>query len=365
MEFHWTLVAHLRQFFRSVAPLASRERVERLVVAFSGGPDSLALLWGARQIGESEKIEVIAAHLDHAGDPGSAGRAAAAVQLAAELGLPCRSERASPGSGWAGESPEAANRRIRYRFLESVRRESGARWIATGHHLDDQAETVLLRLRFGSGLEGLAGIQPVRGAVVRPLLSWTRRQLAEILQANGLSPLADPTNRELAVPRNYLRHRVLPHLTGEDPELPRRLGRLAERVQSARAALDRRLANALEMVVDPRREGIAVRRAGFLRLPAELRPLALAALHRRAGVAYPAGRPAREELMRQLTDPKRPQRRVGCDCGGGWRWQQEQGGWLALRRASPVSLILFSDPGQEPSPESHVLLACGAEVTPR
>lgn len=346
------LPADLRRFFGGAAPLAAGERV---VVAFSGGTDSLALLWGLRQLAG---IEVVAAHLDHAGDPGSAGRAAAAARLAGELGLACRVERAEEPAR-TGESREAAGRRLRYAYLERVRRESGARWIATAHHLDDQAETLLLRLRFGSGLEGLAGIQPVRGAVARPLLSWTRQQLAAVLRENGLAPLEDPTNRELAVPRNRLRHRVLPHLAGEDPELPRRLAELAARVRSARAVLDRRLEEALEMRADPRREGIAVRRAGFLRLPAELRPLALAALHRRAGAEYPAGRPARAELMRQLADPN-PRRRVGCDCGGGWRWQQERGGWLALRRAPPVSLILFPDPGREPSPRIARSSPCDA-----
>lgn len=352
------LVDHLRQFFRSLAPSAGPPGDGRIVVAFSGGPDSLALLWGAHQLGEEDGLEVIPAHLDHAADPGSAERAAAASRLAARLGLRCRKGRAAAGAALPGESREAAHRRLRYQFLEEVRGETGARWIATAHHRDDQAETLLLRLRFGSGLEGLAGIQPVRGAVVRPLLSWTRGQLAAVLEESGLAPLEDPTNRELAVPRNHLRHRVLPRLAGEDPELPRRLAELAARVRSARAVLDRRLEEALEMRTDPRRDGIAVRRAGFLRLPAGLRPLALAALHRRAGADYPAGRGARGELMRQLTDPN-PRRRVGCDCGGGWRWQQERGGWLALRRAPPVSLILFPEPGREPSPgiarsSSHV-----------
>src|ERR1700709_330298 len=90
-----------------------------------------------------------AAHLDHAGDPGPAARAEAAAGLAARMGVPLVTERRQPGTS-RGDSAEAAGRRARYGFLERTRAALGARWIATAHHRDDQAETVLLRLLFGS-----------------------------------------------------------------------------------------------------------------------------------------------------------------------------------------------------------------------
>src|SRR3954470_17839462 len=246
------LLQRLEDFFR---PLA--ESGEGVVVAFSGGPDSTALLWGMAGIAPRLSLRLFAAHLDHALDAGSASRAAAAARLAARLGVPFVAARRGVLAG-SGESGEAAARRARYAFLEEVRQDAGARRVATAHHRDDQAETVLLRLLFGSGLEGLAGIRPVspgRGTVVRPLLGAPRAELAAAIPAE-LVPVDDPTNHDLAVPRNRVRHRLLPALDrGDrtdltdptDPGLASRLARLAGRARAAGAALDRRLASLLTL----------------------------------------------------------------------------------------------------------------------
>ncbi len=169
------LLDALATFFRDEAPLA---RGEGVVVAFSGGPDSTALLWGMSRLAAERGFRLAAAHLDHAMDPGSGGRAAAAARLAAALSVPLiagRAGQASTGRAGPAESAEAAGRRARYEFLERVREDFGARWIATAHHRDDQAETVLLRLLFGSGLEGLAGIRPLHGAVVAAAARFAAR----------------------------------------------------------------------------------------------------------------------------------------------------------------------------------------------
>jgi len=329
------LPATLESFFRATAPLDTGEGV---VVAFSGGPDSTALLWGMSRLAAHFPLRLHAAHLDHSLDPGSAARAAAAARIAFRFGVPLTLERREvPSLRRRSEGLEAAARRERYGFLEKVRQAQGARWIATAHHLDDQAETVLLRLLFGSGIEGLAGIRPVRGAVVRPLLDVTRATLAEAvaaaMAAAGVEPVDDPTNRDLAQPRSRLRHGVLPALTVEDPQAAERLARIAMRARGAAAALDHRLAAFLEP--QPLAGGgVGVRRDAFERLPEVLQPLALAALHRRAGAPYPAGAAARGELLRQLSARRGDSGNSGsaaCDCGGGWRWEAA-GGLLTLRR---------------------------------
>jgi tRNA(Ile)-lysidine synthase len=294
------LLDALAAFFRDEAPLA---RGEGVVVAFSGGPDSTALLWGMSRLAAERGFRLAAAHLDHAADAGSAGRAEAAGRLAALLGVPFLVERTTGRTGALagrpGESPEAAGRRARYEFLERTRQALGARWIATAHHRDDQAETVLLRLLFGSGLAGLAGVRPVHGAVVRPLLSLPRARLLDAVAVAGLAPVDDPTNRILSVPRNRVRHRLLPALAAEtgDPELPARLARLGTRARSAARAIDRLLSGRLAVV--PAEGGIAVGRAAVEALPEGLRPFAFAWLHRRAGAPYPAGEAARAELLRR------------------------------------------------------------------
>src|SRR5262249_30724900 len=157
-----------------------------------------------------------------------------------------------------GESLEVAGRRMRYERLAAHAREAGAHSIATANHRDDQAETVLLRLLFGSGLSGLAGIRPVasvgvagpaggppppppppRAPLVRPLLAVPKATLLAAVREAGLEPADDPTNRDLSVPRNHVRHRLLPALSAADaadaaePDLPERLARLAARAAGA------------------------------------------------------------------------------------------------------------------------------------
>lgn len=309
------LTTALEPFFREKAPLRPGDR---LVAAFSGGVDSTALLLGLSRLG----CALTAAHLDHGLDEGSAGRAVAAAGVAARLGVPFIAERrAVPALRRPGESAEAAARRVRYGFLEEVRVRLGARWVATAHHRDDQAETVLLRLLYGSGLEGLSGIRPVHGLVVRPLLGIPRSALREEVEAAGLPWVEDPANADLTVPRNRVRRLVLPA-----PHLSLRLARVAEKARSASAVLDHRLEKLLSPRLLP--DGVAVERRALLELPAELLPFALAGLHRRAGAPYPAGSAARAELLRQLgTEAER----ACCDCGGGWRWEAA-GDLLALRR---------------------------------
>jgi tRNA(Ile)-lysidine synthase len=335
----------LAAFFRNEAPLAPGDG---LIAAFSGGPDSTALLLGLARLG----LPVTAAHLDHGMDPGSAERARAAARIAERLGVPFVMERREVAR--RGESPEAAARRVRYGFLEEVRVREGARWIATAHHRDDQAETVLLRLMFGSGLEGLGGIRPVHGAVVRPLLGLSRKDLHASL--GDLEPVRDPTNEDLGLPRSRARHLLLPRL-GVDDLLPR----IADRARAAAARLERKASAHLD--VEEREDGsLAIERAALERLPAELQPFALARLHRRAGAPYPAGRAARAELLRQLggrLGDRLGENTAGCDCGGGWRWETA-GGLLVLRRMPPEEervadfSYTLGIPGELEIPESAV-----------
>ena len=305
------ILSALEAFFRDLRT----DPGDGLIAAFSGGPDSTALLLGLSKLG----YPVTAAHLDHAMDPGSAERARAAARIAGRLGVPFVMERREVLC--RGESPEAAARRVRYEFLEEVRVRTGARWIATAHHRDDQAETVLLRLMFGSGLEGLGGIRPMHGAVVRPLLGVPRRDL--LATVGDLETVQDPANRDLRIPRSRVRHLLLPRLEADDI-----LPRIASKARAASARLERKVSAHLD-VQEREDGGIAVERAALERLPAELLPFALAWLHRRAGAPWPAGSAARTELLRQLG-----QSRAACDCGGGWRWETA-GELLVLRRKPP------------------------------
>jgi tRNA(Ile)-lysidine synthase len=351
------LLSILEHFFSHTAPLSPGDGV---VVGFSGGPDSTALLLGLARLARGTPLTISAVHLDHGLDAGSTARAEAAARLAARIGVPLRTEsRDVPALCRSGESLEVAARRVRYALLFAVRDEIGARFVATAHHRDDQAETVLLRLLFGSGLAGLAGIPPLAGALVRPLLAAPRSALLAAVREAGLEPVEDPTNDDLGLPRNRLRHRILPALSGADPEFPARLARLAARAAGA----GRRIEAVADARLSPRSAGsgrVSISWCGFAELPEALRPFALAALHRRAGAPYPASGPARAELLRQLTRPGA----VGCDCGGGWRWE-------GRGDRTTGRLLLLPPPGGErrravPSGFTYTLPVpgVGSEVTP-
>ena len=347
----WSLLGHLEEFFHR-RPLAP---ADRLLVAVSGGIDSTALLWGMKRLESRLGLAVHAAHLDHALDAGSAARAAAVERLCESLRVPLTRERLErAGERRTGESSEAAARRRRYRFLELERRRLGARWVLTAHQADDQAETVLLRLLYGSGIAGLAGIAERRGRIVRPLLEVSRRQLRAELAASGLLPIDDPTNDDLTVPRNLVRHRLIPSLAPGWPTLVDDLTALGRAARGARRRLERLAAAETGM----RRDGslVSVDRAALCRLPDPLWPFALARATRLAGLTYPPGRDARRELRRQLAGGDD----VGCDQGGGWRWSA-RGDRLQLepapRPAEPQPFChSFTAPGEVEVPEAGVRL---------
>lgn len=181
----------------------------RLIVAFSGGPDSTCLLHLLRT--PSPARPLVAVHVDHKLDPESPERARRAREWAESRGVEFRLL-AVPVEDAAGSGPEAAARSARYRALAGIMRTGDC--LLTAHHADDQVETVLLRLLRGAGAAGLAGIQAVRrfgpGWLARPLLGWRRCEIERYLRSHDLGSLADPLNQDLELDRNYLRQVVLP-----------------------------------------------------------------------------------------------------------------------------------------------------------
>lgn len=181
-------------------------------VAFSGGPDSHALLHATAAARDQLGAPLRAIHVDHRLHPDSAVWASHCARQCQSLGIPLTQLRAAqPPPARAGETWA---REIRYTlFAEAL---ASDEMLLTAHHRDDQAETVLLRLLRGAGPEGLAGIPPVRalgsGQVGRPLLDVPRAALTEYAQEHALPVIADPGNADCRADRNFIRHRVLPLL---------------------------------------------------------------------------------------------------------------------------------------------------------
>lgn len=187
------------------------------LVAFSGGPDSVCLLHLLLDAGYRDRLRAI--HIDHGLDDQSAERARRAVYIAASMDVECRVESLALGAASHHGGVEAAAREARYARLQSLM--SSGDHVLTAHHADDQVETVLLRLLRGAGPDGLAGMQPLRplgqGWLGRPLLAWTRNRILEYLDEHRLDHIDDPANADLALDRNYLRHRVVPLIAARWP----------------------------------------------------------------------------------------------------------------------------------------------------
>lgn len=322
------------------------------IVAFSGGPDSTALALALTRESLPVRIELV--HVDHGMDAASAERARAAAGIASQLGLAMHVERRSvPGERRRGENLETAARRVRYDALESRRRAVGADRILTAHHRDDQAETLLLRLRSGAGLLGLgalAGIRERRGAIWRPALALARAELAALVATAGIAPVLDPSNSDLARDRNRIRHRLLPHLRNREPELDAALASLAVRAAAASGSFQRRLRELFDLASDDHGSSLAI--AALDRHPPWLGLLAIQVLEDLADVPRRSSRGFKLELLRQLRERRRGERSAA-----GERLFRVAGGRLELARderepgtGNPFSYTL-AVPGEVEIPE--------------
>ena len=210
-------------------------RGSSVLVAFSGGSDSLALLHLLLSLGESWPLKLGAAHFDHGLHPESAVRAARAAELCRRAGVPCDVGRAHGLKGG-----QADWRAARYAFLAESRRRTGADRVALAHHRVDHVETVLLNLMRGPGFRGLAGIPACRGAFVRPLLGFGREELQDYLRAAGREWVEDPENRNTRYRRARVRHGLLPALAEQDPPVRRLLAELGRNALVAEGGLEAR-----------------------------------------------------------------------------------------------------------------------------
>lgn len=187
-----------------------------ILVAVSGGPDSIALLYLLYYLKDEFKIRLHIAHLDHNLRRNSYKDKEFVCQTAKKLGLPISTARVGVTEFSKKGSTEEIARNIRMRFLFKTAKDIKADKIALGHNFDDQAETVLMRILRGTGLYGLTGILPKRSIagyqVIRPLLGITRRQINAFLKSKKIVARCDPSNRENVYFRNRIRNHLVPIL---------------------------------------------------------------------------------------------------------------------------------------------------------
>jgi tRNA(Ile)-lysidine synthase len=212
-------------------------RTQNVLVALSGGPDSVAALLVLMELRSEFGFQLTAAHFDHQLRPESADDLRWVRQLCGSLGVPCLTGEGDVALSSAEQRRgiEETARRMRYQFLAFVAGEKRAECIATGHTSNDQAETVLQHIIRGSGVRGIRGMlpsAPVPGAeaqtLVRPLLCLDREETLEVCRAADIDPLRDPSNDSLAFTRNRVRSQILPLLEGVNPSVRQALVGLAE-----------------------------------------------------------------------------------------------------------------------------------------
>ena len=249
-------------------------RGARVLVALSGGPDSVALLHILRTLEQRGGLAVAAAaHFNHQLRGAEADEDELFCRdLAAATGVPFIAGRGDVAARARelGRSLEDAARLSRYEFLEQSAESIGAAAIAVGHSLDDQAETFLLRLIRGAGPAGLAGIRPRAGRVIRPLLDISRAELRQYAADHGLGFREDSSNADIRIPRNRVRVELVPFLARFSPAISATLAREAALAREDDEFLDRLAIESAGSIVLEESGDVAVDVAGLTALPPAL-----------------------------------------------------------------------------------------------
>jgi tRNA(Ile)-lysidine synthase len=254
------------------------DRGDRVVVAVSGGVDSVVLVRLLASFASASGWDLTIAHLDHRLRKTSGDDARFVVELGKQLDLPVivdsvdvEAHAASAHSGL-----EQAAREVRRAFLERVAREVGAGKIALGHTADDQAETILFQVSRGAGWDGASGVAEVSLPYVRPLLHVSRAEVQDLAEQEGWPWREDETNADLCYSRNRIRHRVLPELREINPEVVSAFARLSEAAGDARQIVDYAIEilwPSLCLSEEPHR--VELSRPAMLRLPGAIRRVML------------------------------------------------------------------------------------------
>ena len=254
----------------------------RLVVAVSGGPDSLALLYALHRLRDELGLALHVAHLDHRlRGQDSAADAEFVAQTCAKLGIDYTVEDVDVLAFRREHrmSLEEAAREVRYRFLANVAEQVGAEAVVLGHTSDDQVETVLMNVIRGSGLRGLRGMMPVSKqriagsdlTLFRPLLNLPKQDTIAYCEALHLTPRADESNRSMEMTRNRIRLELLPLLRDMNPAFGDAALRLSRNAVDALAVVDKAVDEAWSDAVTEEGESIRIDRERFFELDAALR----------------------------------------------------------------------------------------------
>jgi tRNA(Ile)-lysidine synthase len=331
---------------------------DRVVVAVSGGPDSVCLLRALVALAPAYGLSLHVAHLDHRfRGPESAAEALFVERLARGLGIPATIDGRDVPAYCAdrGLSAQAGAREVRYAFLQEVAKREQASSIALGHTANDQAETFLMRLIRGAGTAGLSAIPPVRENIIRPLIAATRAEVLDYLKELGQDFVTDPSNEKPLYTRNRIRRDVLPLLAGFNPRIVETLAAEADMLRDEDAALGSMLEEIMARTVRQENDGVHIARDAFHGFPPALRRRVL-----RKAAAYLDGDDAAElssvqtaEAMAFMEDAQTGRE---MDLPGGLVLAREYGDLVIRRRgARQEYCVAIAVPGRTTVAEAGII----------
>ncbi len=325
---------------------------ETVLVGVSGGADSVALLGALLALRRHLGLTLYVLHVNHGLRAEADSEAAFVETLGREWDVPVIVERVSVTSE-PGESLEARARRQRYAAFAKWAGALGASRVALGHTADDQAETVLMRLLEGAGPRGLAGIPPVRGRFIRPLIEIRRREIEAELNSAGLTWVEDPSNRDPKFLRNQIRHDLLPFLAASyNPGISEALCRAAALARELVEDVERLAAQELDRLARAEDGGLILSRAALGALPPGIAEEVL----RQALVRLEERRPLRAWAQRALGRLAGPGSTAPTRVGR--VWLEVSGGHLRLSRgiAEPLADAVLPVPGSVALPGAGLRL---------
>ncbi len=221
-----------------------------IVVAFSGGADSVALTLSLLELKEFLKIKgILLVHVNHMLRGEESFRDESfCIDFAKAVSLPIHVERIDIKAYAKRDNIELVARNKRYQILRNIKQELGYDLIATAHHLNDLVETILLWITRGCGIEGLLGFEEKEGDIVRPLYTVKREEIVQFLRECGYNWIEDSSNYDLSLARNRIRHAVVPHLKIINPNLEETILRMREVLKSEKKLIDSLISENLKSI---------------------------------------------------------------------------------------------------------------------
>lgn len=227
-------------FQKEILSLKYLKKNDKIIIAVSGGMDSTALLYLTHWL---NRFKIIVAHIDHSIRADSIKDRLFVERMCKDLNLPFFSKKLDSDFRSINESLEEWARNKRYQYLKNLYVETKSNWIMTGHHCNDHAETILMNLSRQTGILGMLGIQQKNGKIIRPLLSFNKKELLDFVKRLGIQFVDDSTNSDTSFPRNFIRRKVVKPWEEKVPSLVKSIYKTSKNIEDWKSLIDQLLRN--------------------------------------------------------------------------------------------------------------------------